>query len=255
MKPLDPAQRREVMELAWKLQAERDDAAEAQKHRELQARSGAELGLDPALLEEAEGLVRARALVAAQRASERRRLVQLLAFAGLGLGVLLAGGGAAWLALRPAPFAPWTDPMASGWSLDTSPGALAELRPGAHATVVVQRLPAGEPWVNLDSTAHPDWEGAEKVAFEVRGEGLRHVRLYLENPSLRWRGPKVPVSAAWTTQELALSVFERQERAGEWRVVEGGPPSSVKTVSFKLGWYVNEPGDAGLVELRNLRVE
>lgn len=158
------------------------------------------------------------------------------------------------------PAAPMRASFTAGdWRIETSPGSVASLRfNGDAAVVAVDRftvLPDGRYWVNLESDHHPQWAGIKTVTFSVRGDGLTGVRLYLENETERWRGPVVPVGSSWQTHALPLAVFEHQLRENNWKVVRDAPPTSIKTVSFKLGWYVNDASLHGSVELKDFHAE
>lgn len=252
---------REVVETALDLQADAHAQAEAQARTREMAAAAAELGLDPALLPEAERRVRARAEERARRevqAARRRRWFAAGAVAAVGVVVV-----SAWALRGPEPVAPWTDGFAAGsWALEASAGTQARLSfvevagRGAVAQVEVDRfvpLADGRYWVNLESLAHPDWTGASELSFAARAEGLGNVRVYLESPEERWRGPAVPVGPGWSTHTLPLSAFERQvKRGGDWQVVGDRAPRRVDTVSFKLGGWVNDAGEAGTVWIDDL---
>lgn len=268
-RPLRDSESREVVAEAWKLQEEAERHADADRRTREMAAAAAEVGLDAAHLPLAEGLVRARVEERARREVERTRLLRAAAI-GVGAVALL---GVAAVVLWPSPpvHEPWsTDFSAAGaeWQMEVSPGSAAALTwpteagHGTVATVAVSALVPmadGRYWVNVDTRAHPNWAGATRVSFATRGEGaegLDQVRLYLETPTERWRGPPLPVTADWHTHVVDLTQFERQEKRGSgWEVVAWAPPTTVETVSFKLGWFVNDAGARGSVTLDDLRVE
>lgn len=259
--PLDEAQAREVVATALERQDAAARVAEADARVRALGEAAAEVGLDPAYLPEAEAVVRVRAEERARRevaASRRRRALAVGALVVAGLGAV-----GLWVGRAPAPPEPWTDPMAPvGWALEQSPGTTASvawpLDPvrGEVARVEVTGfapMADGRYWVNLESGAHPDWAGATEVSFAARGEGLGAVRLYLETPTERWRGPVVPLGAEWSEHTLSLRDFERQERRdGEWSVVGWAPPERVDVVSFKLGHWVNGADATGTAWIDSL---
>ena len=268
-RPLRDSESREVVAEAWKLQDEAERHADADRRTREMAVAAAEVGLDAEHLPLAEGLVRARVEERARREVERTRLLRAAAI-GVGAVALL---GVAAVVVWPSPpvHEPWsTDFSAAGseWQMEVSPGSAATLTwpteagHGTVATVAVDALAPmadGRYLVNVDTRAHPDWAGATRVSFATRGEageGLDQVRLFLETPTERWRGPPLPVTADWHTHVVDLTRFERQEKRGSaWEVVAWAPPATVETISFKLGWYVNDAGARGTVTLDDLRVE
>jgi hypothetical protein len=268
-RPLRPGERREVLDLAFKLQEEADAKKEAEQHQEGLIRAAEELGLNREHVPLAEGLVRARAEERAFRAVEARN--RRLLVGGIAAAAALAVATiSAFVLLYPVltAYDGWsTDFSKAGaeWQLESSSGTQASLSweeqagQGVVAKIKVDSFKVmgdGRYWVNLESTQHPDWSGAETVSFMAKGEGLTHVRLYLENGEERWRGPSVVLGPAWQGYTLKLDEFEYQQKQGsQWSVQSYQAPAQVQTTSFKLGWYVNDSAEKGSVWLDNLSVE
>ncbi|HMV68505.1 MAG TPA: hypothetical protein PKA64_16770, partial [Myxococcota bacterium] len=144
---------------------------------------------------------------------------------------------------------------AARWSLDASAGTQASLAwEGDAAVLRVERAAPrddGTWFVNLDTTLPvPTLADYGEVSFRVQGEGLGHVRVYLESADERWRSPPVPVTPSDTLHTVPFDAFEHQLREdGRWRVVGWTHPGRVPTLSFKVGHYVNPPEQAGSVRL------
>lgn len=265
-------QRKRVLDRAWKLQHEREDAAEAASRTRRMAEAAEELGLDPGAVEEAErqlaaedaAAAEAAARAAKEREAARARLGRLAGVGAAVLAALGAVGAGAWLLTRPP--APVEAPLGAtaGWLLDVSPGTQATVawaQDGTHGEVGVLTVTSTAPrqdgtwFVNLDHHAPLDLSRHERARFSVRGEGLGTVRLFLEADGERWRSPPVSVGKDWQDVDLPLDAFDHQRRDGGWKTVGSGGVGEVDTTSFKVGHYMNPPEATGEVRIDALRFE
>lgn len=265
-------QRKRVLDRAWKLQHEREDAAEAKRRTRQMADAAEELGLDPGTVEEAERQLdaedaaarEAAAAAAKERAAARARLGRLGALGAAVLAGVTAIGAGAWLLTRPP--APVEAPLGAseGWVLDVSAGTQAAVgwaQDGTHGEVGVLSVTSTAPredgtwFVNLDHHAPLDLSRHERARFAVRGEGLGTVRLFLEADGERWRSPPVSVGKDWQTVDLPLDSFDHQRRDGGWKTVGAGGVGQVSTTSFKVGHFMNPPEATGEVRIDDLRFE
>lgn len=228
-----------------------------------------ELGIPQTYLEQA-----AAELHAERVASERRRRVRNRLIGGAVAVALLAAGVVAVNRLTGAPPEPvvytFDQASATTWRLDTNAESQAsvsfpeEASKGRVAVVRVERFgPAGAGatyFVNLNSADGPkQLDGYEALTFQVRGEGLGRVRLYLEAGEQRWRSPEVTVSGEWRNVRLSLAQFERQTRnqSGDgWRTTSYQAPNRIERLSFKLGTFINDdPNQGGEVRINDVRIE
>ncbi len=274
-RPLTDAERRQVIEEAFKAQGRAEEAAESAEKLTDLARAAEELGLDPAHLAEAEAIVRMRAEEAERRATTPRSRLPIFVIAGAALALLVAvpavlllfGGMFTLGAVRsraadgPSEQAPAVERIpASSFSLDHNAAteASSTTRDGGVALTVTRfGAEANEQyWANLESTAPLSWDGAQTVALVVSGEGtLENGRVYLESGDERWRSPAFGVTPVATPVELDVADFEHQlRRDGAWKVVDHSPPVGAPRVSVKFGWWVNDIDRSGTVVVRDVEV-
>lgn len=271
------AHRRRVMDRALEIQSRQAREGEEKVRDAAMRAAAAEVGVDPALLEQAEAELKAedearaaaaeKAKQARERAAKERnaklgRVARYLAVAG----ALTLGVGVAWRVLSPPPPEPWVEAFSEPgrWALDVNPGTVAGSafeEEAGRGTVGVIRVESFAPGAdgkfvtNLDSVGTLDLSAFSQASFDVRGEGLGTVRLYLEQGDVRWRSPAVPVTSAWTTHTLPFTSFERQQRTQGWKVTGWSHPETVDTLSFKVGHYMNGPEARGEVRIDDLTME
>lgn len=266
--PWTEAERRRVrdraIELATQEEARRYRAGEDAAMR----RALGELGVRDEDLDQAALEIRAadQAAEAARIAQAERRARTLRA--GMAVTLATAVLGSLALALWPSPPPPFVDGFDSpaGWSLDINPGTRATLSwptegaRGAVATLQVEQFvldAEGHFITNFDGAHLPARPGDyHNLSFDVRGS-LPKVRVYLEAGDQRWRSPPVDVGADWSRVSLDFSSFERQARTldGSWKVTGPATPTGLTDLSFKVGWYVNEPTATGQIQLDDVRWE
>lgn len=99
--------------------------------------------------------------------------------------------------------------------------------------------------------------GKKDIAFDIRGQGLRKVRVYLERGAHeRWRSPELRIPTGWQTLRVPLGNFQHQVQSGNrWRNRGRSRPEQIDRISFKLGDFMNEPNASGEVRLDNVRFE
>lgn len=261
-------ERTEALRIAMELQAEAERKAEAERQEQAMRKTAAEVGIAPDLYD------RAREVQAAQKAEAAAALqakqARQAVWVRRGLLVsaaLVALVGLPALLLRPPPppepYADAFDAAAGRWALQANPESQAEVRwaseagRGDYAVIDVASFGAdskGKYFVNLDTTSIPDsLAGYETVSFAVSGQGLGVVRIYLEQDVYRWRSPPISVTDTWTVQTIPLTDFELQQKNGsEWSVQRWEAPDTVRTVSFKVGHYMNPADASGEVKLDDL---
>jgi hypothetical protein len=258
---------REVVQIATELFQREQGELEAAKQRQGLVEAAAELDLP------AEYLERAAAQLHAQRVAEirERRARRTSVFAVLGLAIGLWGG---WRVFNPPPPDPalydFNTAPTQQWVLERNPeteavlGFESEADRGGVAAVTIERFGIraadGTYYANLNSSDPPaTLRGYRSVSFRVRGEGLPHVRLYLEaGPTERWRSPELPVGDTWQEQRLDLKQFEYQTRrspSDTWRRDRYRGPDRIERLSFKVGHFVNDVGDRGRIFIDDLRFE
>lgn len=255
-----PEEMPEVVRVASRLYEE-ERAATQEQQSTIQAAS--ELDLPPEYLERAADRVHADRV--AQIQAQRKKRNTLLATVG---AVVVLGGG--WVVTHPKPPAPvvmnFDSAPQTTWGLNMSPGSSATVtypQEAGHGTVaqvqVTQFAGGSDGFVNLDSNAVPHALGGYKtVSFQVRGAGLTHIRLALENGNERSRSPVLPVTGEWKTFRLPLNELDRQTRAsggGKWHNDGTGAPRTMQRLSFKLGAQVNDPKQQGTVAIDDVRFE
>jgi hypothetical protein len=237
---------------------------ERERERELERASMQEAATEMGL--SAEHLDRAAAQAHAQRATEVHRRRRLRSWA-IAAGVALLAAGAVYRAVDP----PAPDPTvytfqdaAQGWSGEYNARTLARVRAeGGRGVIEVERFAAeddGRYWVNLNTGVVPaSLRGSREVSLRVRGTGLGHARVFLENgPTERWRSPDVAVGPEWRTVRFRLDQFEhqtRQDTGSPWRGRGGGRPERLTRISVKVGDPFNPPDARGRVEVDDLRID
>lgn len=259
---LNEAQRRQVLDVAARLQEARERREEGAARMAGVRKAAEEVGLDPALIEEAEAIVRARTIERVRQVGRNRSIAL-----AVGAAVALVAGAAAFhAATAPSPIVDDFSGGASRWALSASPGSRArvtiaeEAGRGEVARLTVEAFAPeadGTYRVNLDR-ALPEVNLArmEHLSLTMRGEGLTTVRVYLEGGDERWRSPALPVTADWTVRELDLDAFDHQRRSGDgWALVGLGGVDGARTLSVKLGHYVNAVDATGEIWIDDLRLE
>jgi hypothetical protein len=238
-----------------------------------------ELGLSPEYLERAAQEVQERRIAEARDRQGRRRWWWLWAAAFCATVV----GAAVTLQATRSPDSPVAGQPVSQvvaysfdvateqqWLLNVDPSSRASLafdESAGHGRVAVITVDvlgpeqgAGIPFVNMNSgDGARSLVGHQRVTFSVRGEGLPNVRLFLEaGATERWRSPLIPVTNDWQTREIRLDQFEHQQRDtadGEWRTTKYSAPGRIERLSFKLGAFVNQSGQAGTTMIDDIRIE
>jgi hypothetical protein len=269
---IPPEQMPEVVRIASELYTrDQEKEAEAQE-RQATVAAAEEIGLSEDYLHRAAAELHGRRIAEARE--RRQRLNGLLA---LGSAVVVIGTGAAILSRTPALTPPTATPQAAvqmvqpgvpltlsptAWQLHTNLGTAATVDFVHGAAVLhVQRFVA-------DASSHftanlnmlegaQDLTDLKTVSFKMHGS-LPHLRLFLENGNERWRSPLLTVEGQERLAHLDLRQFERQTRAdanAPWQKADYHPPTWIQDLSFKTGWYVNDPGASGDVTLSDVRFE
>jgi len=248
----------EVMDVAVELHGRMMRDAERETGDHALTVAAAEVGVPPALVEEAVRIVDERRRVGAARALQKRRVL------GGALSGLLALSGltyAVWPAPVPIVVEGFED-ASSRWSLDKNSESAASLRASSGGTlsIVVERFGAqadGKYHVNADRRLElPPLDRHRQVTVRARGVGLEVVRLFLEGDGVRWRSPPITLTPDWRAHTLPLSSFERQVREPSGhRVVDRGDVGDVRAWSLKVGHFMNAADAAGEVEIDELRFE
>lgn len=265
-KPQSRREQAEVIDLAIDLYAEAVRERERGDDAKSMIATAREVGVPEEYLDRAMEVLRERQVAAVeQRERMRRRIAAALAVTGV-VALVVAG----WMMLAPGPVTPLVDGFAAAqtrWTLDKNPGTAASLRfesrgeRGEVAVVSVERFAPGADgkfYVNVDSlTAPADLSRHREVSFATRGKGLGTVRVFVEGANNeRWRSPPLAIGDDWSTQRVPLSSFERQVlRGGAWTVADPSAPDGVRTISFKLGHFMNEADASGEIEIDDLRIE
>ncbi|HEX8274643.1 MAG TPA: hypothetical protein VF615_18545 [Longimicrobiaceae bacterium] len=254
---LEPDEMPEVLRAAVR---DREQEQERELERASIQEAATEMGVS------AEHLDRAAAETHARRVEEvrrRRRIRNWVVAAGV---AALAGAGVYRVA-NPAPPEPtvYTFQDASqAWSGEVNGRTVARVsEQGGRGVIEVERFGPeadGRYWANLNTVAVPaSLRGAGEVTLRVRGTGLQHARLFLENgPTERWRSPDVMVGPEWRTVTFKLDQFEhqtRQDTGSPWRGRGGGSPERLTRVSIKVGEPFNPPDARGRAEVDDLRIE
>lgn len=274
LKDLPPAEMDEVVRVASELYQRDQRAEEDQLERQHVVAAAEEVGLPGEYLELAAAEIHQRRVAETIARSGRKRWK--LAAVGIVAGVAAAVAfGVSRTTTSVAPFAApqtiesFSSEPALRWELNHNPQTQSTVRfttdeqRGEVALVQVDRLGRsadGKYWANLDmNQGGVDLTARKSVAFDVRGQGLPRVRLYLENGALeRWRSPALSVPSGWETRSVPLNQFEYQTRASStasWSVHRYQPPKQVRQLSFKLGDFVNDVNARGTVALDNVIAE
>lgn len=254
---ITPEEMPEVVRVASRLFEEERTATQEQQST---IKAASELDLPPEYLERAADRVHADRVAQIQARRRKRNGV----LATVGVAAVLGGG---WAVTHPRPPAPavldFESAPQTAWGLNTDAGSRAavtypqEAGHGAVAQVKVNQFGGTDYFVNLDTNSVPkSVDGYKTVTFQVRGQGLSHVRLALENGDERSRSVVLPVTAAWQTFRLPLDRFDHQTRRGDkWRNDGTGTPRGVQRLSFKLGSQVNDPTQQGTVAIDGVKFE
>lgn len=240
--------------------SDRDQEREAE--REAVREAARELGVKDHHLEAAEETLTMRRAVLAERQARRRKWLA----GGLAAFVMVNAGVLTWLATRPEVAPPWSLVVAeeAAVTLDANPGTEARLSllPGppavAEVTVAGVTPQANGKWhVNLDRRDVPSLDGHTHLTVTLSGT-LPTARVYLEAASdERWRSGPIALTGTPVDHRLALDTFDHQRRGpdGNWKTVDFAPLRGVRTVSVKLGHFVNAPTDRGWVRVGEVRAE
>lgn len=247
-------------------------AERSQDERAAALAAAQELGIDSGYLDRAAGELQ-RERIDQVRAQRRQRRMVL----GLLGGSVLAGLGAAaglwrWQSGKASPVVySFDNEQDRPWRLQKNPLSQAALSypqdgdRGVVASVRVDRF-ANEPdgseyFVNFDTAENPrNLEDYRQLSFDVRGNGLATLRVYLENivESERYRSVPFQVTNAWQTYTVRFDtgMLERQTRTGrDWRVVQWKPVATITRISFKLGGFINDIASTGEIRIANVRIE
>ena len=257
---LQPEELPDVLREAVRRQDVTEREREAHLDREAYAEAAQEMGISRAELDRAAAAQHAATVARIRRGRRLRNAV-----IGAGVAILVAAG--AYRVANPPPPEPasWTfESAAQAWSGEVNARSVGRAgQENGVGVIEVERFVAeddGRYWANLNTTAVPtSLKGHRAVTLRVRGSGLAHARVFLENgPTERWRSPDVPVGADWTTVRFRLDQFEHQTRPDSrspWRGRRGGSPGEITGVSLKVGHPFNPTDARGRVEVDDLRIE
>lgn len=242
----------EILRVAMELQ-ERDQALrERDRDLEEKAKAASEVGLDPAYIARATGIVDARIAAVPTQPQKPRSTVMIAIAAGAGL---IAAGLTATLLPWSAPPEPWKYGFETqSYVLDKNPETQASVSavemPG-HGKVAVLHVdrfvPAADgAWrANLEVTDVPDLSDFTEVRVAVRGD-LPVARLYLDNGAERWRSGPIAVRDDWTPSWVKFSAMDHQVRKdGKWTTVDWAAPGKVSAISLKTGTFMNDEQATG----------
>lgn len=254
---LEPDEMPEVLRAAVR---DREQERERDLERASIQEAATEMGVS------AEHLDRAAAETHARRVEEVRRWRRIRNGVIAAAVAALAAAGVYRVANPPAPEPTvYTFQDASqAWTGEVNGRTVARVgEQGGRGVIEVERFGPeadGRYWANLNTAAVPaSLRGASEVTLRVRGVGLQHARLFLENgPTERWRSPDVMVGPEWRTVTLRLDQFEhqtRQDTGSPWRGRGGGSPERLTRISVKVGEPFNPPDARGRVEVDDLRID
>ena len=262
MSDSQPPQTDAVLRRAVQLQADRDEAAQEQQTQQAVA---AEMGIEPATLQQAARDIDADGVRAEHAAAQQTARRKVLAIVGLTMAV--AGIIAAVVAMQPAP-PPWNDDFSAvpgQWVLTVNAGTRAALAfpavasHGAVAALTVDRFAAddqGKYFANVTRAVRIELTDFRDVRFCMRGQGLTTVRLFLEAGELRWRSLPVVVTTDWMVHTMPLRAFELQRRSESgWQTIAFKQPHDIAALSFKSGHFINEKSASGSVQVDDLRFD
>lgn len=251
-----PDELSEVVQLAGELY-DREHAAARERKSTLDA--AAEMGIPAEYMERAAREVHLRGVEQIQRSRRRRN-----GFVAATAATLAVGGTLAF----------WNRPVTPvRYNFDAPAAAtqvVGNVNPQTKAVIVVENGAGvirverfgqdarGDFYANLDLATDADLSRHTVVRVRVRGEGLKQVRLYLENgPNERWRSPAVPLAPGWQDVELRLDRFTHQVRRGPAAAWRSGNarPGAVRNLSFKVGEFMNDVSARGQIAVDDLRFE
>jgi hypothetical protein len=253
----------EVVKIASRLRDEElERGAQAQENQAF-VDAATEMDLKPEYLERAAAELQQTRILAARTRLKRRNTV--IATAGC---VLVLGAGWAFTH-RPPPAPNVYRFSATQWRLNANPESNASVTfenidGKSNAAVIrvqqfVPRASDGQYFVNLDASPTSSFAGQNATSFFVKGSGLENIRLYLEaNQNERWRSPAVQVSSEWQQQTIDISQYDHQIRdaaTGQWHMAQGFEhPDRIRTMSFKVGSFMNDLKAHGEVAIDDLEV-
>lgn len=290
LKDVPPEQMPEVVRIANQLYEKDQRLAEQDQERDSYVNAAEELGVPKEYMERAAAeLHRQKVIEAQDKQQTNGRKALIMAAVGAGVGAFLLVGliGTTRTETRLAPprvvtsappiqakpmnpvssptFESFDTSPETRWTFDKNSGTEAtvgfqqESGRGQVAVIRVERFGAvngKDHRANFDSLLTPPSAGMRELTFDMRGEGLRKVRVYFERGSERWRSDPLTVPSGWSTFRVNLGNFQHQIKDGNrWRNGRAARPEVVDRVSFKFGDFMNPPTAKGEVRLDNIRFE
>jgi len=255
----------EILERAMILQYEADAQREAMDDREDRIKAANEVGVSR------EHLLAAERELYEEREKqnwEDKQLKRLL----INIGLLTAFIGVVisyFFIPEYKADSPWVESFETtgkGWSFVASPGTrgkgglIPELGDDRGVGfILVERFDAqkaknGRYFANLRLNSSIDLKGYSNMRVRIKGHGLLNtIRLYLRDGSKRWRSPAMTITSEWTEHAIDLSDFDCQKKKKKsWKGVSCSALDDVDRVQFKVGYFMNNPDDHGVVYIDDL---
>ncbi len=287
LKDIPPEEMPEVVRVANELYEKDRRRAEQDQERRNYVDAAEELGVPPEYMEQAAQELHRRRVAEAE-VKNRSKVWKSVAIGG-GVGVLTVFLMMGMFTVRSVETVPATPVQqvaqaqpefltqvapetfdagaANRWTFTMNPSTRATttfeeeegLRRGVAVIRVEQFGTTGGPHrANFESIqTPPSLAGKKEIQFDLRGQGLKNIRVYLERgQNERWRSPELKIPSGWQSVRVPLGNFQHQVHSGgRWRTRGRVRPDQIDRVSFKLGDFMNEPSAKGEVRLDNVRFE
>ncbi len=244
-KDVPEEQTSEVVRLAAEMQ-QRDEVRGMEKTATVAAAE--EVGISEEYLEKAAQELQIRRIAKAQALRRRNTAVGWIA------GAVVAAVGIGFL-VKPPP--PLNLPM-TGTIARVSDGTLATVTTSASGNAVTLSVEkfgqsaTGEFFANA-AVPMTSLSGYRNVTFDVKGQGLKNIRVDIEAGDYRWKSQNIPVSESGPPVNLSFKEFQRQQRSGNgWKNVRFKSPNEVQRFTIKAGETINSPDASGTVTVGDI---